>query len=92
MLSLLLRRVSPALTLSACRVPKPRPWTVSAARDLHATSRSLFKSFPPRPKPPPDSEIEESYLKGSGPGGQKIVRLSPLKGLSPHPPNKAAGS
>ena len=32
--------------------------------------------MPPRPKPPPDSEIEESYLKGSGPGGQKIVSAS----------------
>lgn len=35
---------------------------------------TLLKNLPPRPKPPPDSEIEESYLKGSGPGGQKIVR------------------
>ncbi|PFH57362.1 hypothetical protein XA68_15151 [Ophiocordyceps unilateralis] len=33
-------------------------------------------SFPPRPKPPPDSEIQESYLKGSGPGGQKINKTS----------------
>ncbi|KAK2060867.1 RF-1 domain-containing protein [Colletotrichum caudatum] len=32
--------------------------------------------MPPRPKPPPDSEIEESYLKGSGPGGQKINKTS----------------
>jgi hypothetical protein len=30
-------------------------------------------NLPPRPKPPPDDEIEESFLKGSGPGGQKIV-------------------
>ena len=37
--------------------------------------------LPQRPKPPPDSEIEESFLKGSGPGGQKIVRLT-----SPIPP------
>ncbi|PHH69084.1 hypothetical protein CDD80_7019 [Ophiocordyceps camponoti-rufipedis] len=33
-------------------------------------------SLPPRPKPPPESEIEESYLKGSGPGGQKINKTS----------------
>ncbi|KAG6010775.1 hypothetical protein E4U21_004163 [Claviceps maximensis] len=34
------------------------------------------KNLPPRPKPPPDSEIEESFLKGSGPGGQKINKTS----------------
>ncbi|PHH53772.1 putative peptide chain release factor-like protein, mitochondrial [Ceratocystis fimbriata CBS 114723] len=32
--------------------------------------------LPPRPKPPPESEIEESFLKGSGPGGQKINKTS----------------
>jgi protein subunit release factor B len=32
-----------------------------------------LKQLPRRPGPPPDSEIEEFYLKGSGPGGQKIV-------------------
>ncbi|KAJ6782590.1 hypothetical protein PWT90_08440 [Aphanocladium album] len=38
---------------------------------------SLFqKSMPSRPKPPPDSELEESYLKGSGPGGQKINKTN----------------
>ncbi|PNP37605.1 hypothetical protein TGAMA5MH_10546 [Trichoderma gamsii] len=36
----------------------------------------LLKNLPPRPKPPPDSEIEESYLKGSGPGGQKINKTN----------------
>ena len=30
--------------------------------------------FPPRPVIE-EAEIEESFLKGSGPGGQKIVRL-----------------
>ncbi|TGJ82273.1 hypothetical protein E0Z10_g6512 [Xylaria hypoxylon] len=29
-------------------------------------------NLPPRPKSPPEEEIEESFLKGSGPGGQKI--------------------
>jgi hypothetical protein len=45
---------------------------------LHSFSTlgaTVLKNLPPRPKPPPDSEIEESYLKGSGPGGQKIVRI-----------------
>lgn len=32
--------------------------------------------YPPRPKPPPDSEIHESFLKGSGPGGQKINKTN----------------
>jgi hypothetical protein len=42
------------------------------------------KNLPPRPKPPPEDEIEESFLKGSGPGGQKIVR-SPSPHLIPFP-------
>ncbi|EAQ85906.1 hypothetical protein CHGG_07159 [Chaetomium globosum CBS 148.51] len=33
-----------------------------------------LKQLPPRPKHPPESDIEESFLKGSGPGGQKINR------------------
>ncbi|KAM0324056.1 hypothetical protein ACHAQA_008244 [Verticillium albo-atrum] len=33
-------------------------------------------AMPPRPQPPPDSDIEEHYLKGSGPGGQKINKTS----------------
>lgn len=32
-----------------------------------------LKQMPPRPKPPPEEEIQESFLRGSGPGGQKIV-------------------
>ncbi|PHH59247.1 hypothetical protein CDD81_3527 [Ophiocordyceps australis] len=36
----------------------------------------LAKSLPPRPKPPPESEIQEQFLKGSGPGGQKINKTS----------------
>ncbi|KAJ4302247.1 hypothetical protein N0V88_002384 [Collariella sp. IMI 366227] len=32
--------------------------------------------LPPRPKHPPESDIEESFLKGSGPGGQKINKTS----------------
>ncbi|KAG9250865.1 RF-1 domain-containing protein [Emericellopsis atlantica] len=35
-----------------------------------------LKQLPPRPGPPPDSEIEEFYLKGSGPGGQKINKTN----------------
>ncbi|KAI3324978.1 hypothetical protein HD806DRAFT_462184 [Xylariaceae sp. AK1471] len=34
------------------------------------------KNLPPRPKPPPEHEIEEAFLKGSGPGGQKINKTN----------------
>ncbi|KAI1165239.1 RF-1 domain-containing protein [Nemania serpens] len=38
--------------------------------------KSSSKNLPPRPKPPPDEEIDESFLKGSGPGGQKINKTN----------------
>ncbi|KAI8965732.1 RF-1 domain-containing protein [Daldinia sp. FL1419] len=43
-----------------------------------SASPSLLKNttLPPRPKPPPEEEIEESFLKGSGPGGQKINKTN----------------
>ncbi|EFY88787.1 peptidyl-tRNA hydrolase domain protein [Metarhizium acridum CQMa 102] len=44
-----------------------RPFTLTAPQS---------KNLPPRPKPPPDCEIEESFLKGSGPGGQKINKTN----------------
>ncbi|KJK74109.1 hypothetical protein H634G_10648 [Metarhizium anisopliae BRIP 53293] len=53
-------RTHPLATLS-------RPFTLTALRS---------KNLPPRPKPPPDTEIEESFLKGSGPGGQKINKTN----------------
>lgn len=48
----------------------------AAARPFTAGAALAKSSLPPRPKPPPDADIEESFLKGSGPGGQKIVRPS----------------
>ncbi|KAF4994542.1 hypothetical protein FGRMN_5722 [Fusarium graminum] len=45
-------------------------------RIFSTTTSSLAKALPPRPKPPPESEIEESYVKGSGPGGQKINKTN----------------
>lgn len=39
-----------------------------------APTSSLQKQMPQRPKPPPEEEFQENYLRGSGPGGQKIVR------------------
>ncbi|TDZ22415.1 putative peptide chain release factor-like protein [Colletotrichum orbiculare MAFF 240422] len=60
--------------------PPPRVPTLppAAAAPFVTSSRLALKKheMPPRPKPPPDSEIEESYLKGSGPGGQKINKTS----------------
>ncbi|KAI2623352.1 RF-1 domain-containing protein [Hypoxylon sp. NC1633] len=52
---------------------------VSPSRPISlSASRPLLKNvnLPPRPKPPPEEEIEESFLKGSGPGGQKINKTS----------------
>lgn len=47
-------------------------WTPGGA--LFTTTAKYQKvKYPPRPKPPPDEDITEVYLKGSGPGGQKIV-------------------
>ncbi|KAF6837223.1 peptidyl-trna hydrolase domain protein [Colletotrichum musicola] len=57
----------------------PRGTTTAAPVVAFSTSPSALvkkHQMPPRPKPPPDSEIEESYLKGSGPGGQKINKTS----------------
>ncbi|KAK3685945.1 peptide chain release factor-like protein [Podospora appendiculata] len=34
------------------------------------------QQMPSRPQPPPMTEIDESYLKGSGPGGQKINKTN----------------
>ena len=65
MLRSLLRLGRPTASCTYC--PATR------AAFVTATAPALAKSLPPRPKPPPESEIEEFYLKGSGPGGQKIV-------------------
>ncbi|KAL2207487.1 hypothetical protein CC79DRAFT_1333287 [Sarocladium strictum] len=56
----------------SCCVARP-----AAAPRLFTTTQFICaKALPPRPKPPPDSDIEESYLKGSGPGGQKINKTN----------------
>ena len=44
-------------------------------RALHGTSALLEKQMPPR-KVIPESDIIENFLKGSGPGGQKINKTS----------------
>lgn len=50
--------------------------TITSRPSSFSASPPLLKNtnLPPRPKPPPEEDIEESFLKGSGPGGQKIVR------------------
>ncbi|KAI8630130.1 RF-1 domain-containing protein [Xylariaceae sp. FL1651] len=56
-------------------------FNVSIRRQFSNTNRPPLlktnsKNLPPRPKPPPEHEIEESFLKGSGPGGQKINKTN----------------
>ncbi|KAF7534591.1 hypothetical protein G7Z17_g13345 [Cylindrodendrum hubeiense] len=57
--------------------PTASPAAASGSIRTFTNSPSvLVKALPPRPKPPPESEIEESYVKGSGPGGQKINKTN----------------
>ncbi|KAI1763007.1 hypothetical protein GGR53DRAFT_467750 [Hypoxylon sp. FL1150] len=65
----------------AARTPRP----YSSRLGLHPSPPLLNKNvnFPPRPKPPPDEEIDESFLKGSGPGGQKIPSSAVQKNKQP---------
>lgn len=53
----------------------PRNGCVVAARHFAATSRTSEKPLPPRRKIS-EEEITESFLKGTGPGGQKINKTS----------------
>lgn len=69
-----------------CLIPSPQLVRAIAPRPFATTTPALKKSLPPRPKPPPDSEIEEFYLKGSGPGGQKIVRSALMMVSTINPP------
>ena len=60
----------------------PDPELVKKAKAL--TKMKLKRNqLPPRPTPPPEEEIEEKFLKGSGAGGQKIVRLNQPPSFSP---------
>lgn len=67
------------LTTAFPIVPLAR--AIPSLRSFSTLGGTLLKNLPPRPKPPPDSEIEESYLKGSGPGGQKIVRTDTQRSI-----------
>lgn len=47
-------------------------------RTFASTSPVAAAQLPPHPKIK-EADIEEAFLKGSGPGGQKIVRLSTVE-------------
>ena len=66
-------RAVPPFLFSPPRTPRPFGTALHLSPPLRSKKNV---NFPPRPKPPPDEEIEESFLKGSGPGGQKIVRAT----------------
>ncbi|KAI1328793.1 RF-1 domain-containing protein [Xylariaceae sp. FL0255] len=71
-------RPRPRPTLSkTLTTTTPTPFSLSQPQSQTPPSRlPNSKNLPPRPKPPPESEIEESFLKGSGPGGQKINKTN----------------
>jgi hypothetical protein len=47
-------------------------------RGIAATSSAWVKKMPDRPPPVNEDDFTEAFLKGSGPGGQKIVGLYQL--------------
>ncbi|WQF79765.1 Putative peptide chain release factor class I [Colletotrichum destructivum] len=70
-----------ALMRCRCLAARPAPqhrYRLPLVAFFSASPSAALKKheMPPRPRPPPDSDIEESYLKGSGPGGQKINKTS----------------
>ena len=75
---------SKALALSIMAMPfltpstallRPHSLQSIARRTLHTSVALLSKQLPPR-RVIPESEIIENFLKGSGPGGQKINKTS----------------
>ncbi|KAH6715300.1 RF-1 domain-containing protein [Leptodontidium sp. MPI-SDFR-AT-0119] len=46
------------------------------ARTIAASSPAWAKKMPDRPQPLDESDFTEAFLKGSGPGGQKINKTS----------------
>jgi protein subunit release factor B len=61
---------------SIAALMRPRPAVHHILRRaLHSTPALLEKQMPPR-KVIPESDIIENFLKGSGPGGQKINKTS----------------
>lgn len=77
--ALLRPRPNPLPTLPLPPNTTTKPFSTTPAPPATFTRTRM----PQRPKHPPESEFEESFLKGSGPGGQKIVRLSSPFPISP---------
>lgn len=71
--------LSPFTRLCLCRAQTTTSSAVLhhavSARFLSTTAPALSKSLPPR-TPLLDSDLIENFLKGSGPGGQKINKTS----------------
>ncbi|TKA38942.1 hypothetical protein B0A54_09991 [Friedmanniomyces endolithicus] len=59
----------------ALRAPWPIYKAVRSLRAFSASPLSLDKALPPRPKIL-ESDLVEAFLRGSGPGGQKINKTS----------------
>ena len=70
---LLLARLAPRLPAATLAHLPRLPHTRTLA--FHGTPPALSKQLPPR-RVIPESEIIENFLKGSGPGGQKINKTS----------------
>lgn len=66
-----LRLPSIRLAAAAAALPRPHP----PVRAFTSSHNALSKSLPPRPVLL-DADIIENFLKGSGPGGQKINKTS----------------
>jgi protein subunit release factor B len=65
----------PRVLGARAHIPTSFPQAVSIHRSFSSTAILPSKPLPPR-RPILDSEITESFLKGSGPGGQKINKTS----------------
>ncbi|KAK5743599.1 hypothetical protein LTR17_002504 [Elasticomyces elasticus] len=73
------RHTNDGMSIGLVRALRTR-WTINtlhsiAVRPFSASTTCLDKPLPPRPKIL-ETDIEEAFLKGSGPGGQKINKTS----------------
>ncbi|KAK3906425.1 putative peptide chain release factor-like protein [Staphylotrichum tortipilum] len=62
--------------LTTAALPLHNPPAPAAAFTTSPNPNAKPTQMPSRPKPPPESEIEEFFVKGSGPGGQKINKTA----------------
>ncbi|KAI0471101.1 RF-1 domain-containing protein [Xylariaceae sp. FL0804] len=65
----------PSSVSSSSSGASPRSFASACAHGLRGKTRSTAQ-MPPRPSPPPESEFVEKFVRGSGPGGQKINKTS----------------